>query len=122
MISENIDIVLPSGLDEASASSLKLCELFMERLLKSELNEIDLSVDVAAKVVNCRNAQIKEAIYLIYRAGKIESFRAQIISLLHTSLNKEALGELVCVQDGINKKFTFFENGKLFINWKIVTS
>lgn len=120
MSSGKIDILLPSGLDEASASSLKLCELFIERLLKTEFSEIDLSVDMAAKVVNCRNSQIKEAIHLIYRAGKIENFKAQIVSLLHTSSSKEAIGELVCVQDGAIKKFIFFENDKFFINWKIV--
>lgn len=116
-----IDIVLPHGIDEASISSLRLCELFISGLLSSDLDVINVAVDRTAKSVTCQDQRIRETIRLILGAGKLDVFVDQLTSLFHASLNEGALGDLICNTHGLVIKFIFYKEGVAAIDWRIVS-
>lgn len=102
-----VDIILPPDLVESSPSALKLCELFIEKLIKSRTEPIHLSVDVARKVVQCNDSSVKEIVRLFIGSGRFEDFVRQQILLLHKSTSAEFMGELHCIQAGHLRKFVF---------------
>lgn len=116
-----VDIILPPDLAEASANTLKLCELFIERLFKSKEELINLSVDVARKAVQCNDSAVKEVVRLFIGSGRFEEFVRQQVLLLHKSTSAEFLGELHCIHEGHLRKFVFSGSiGKT--GWRITRS
>ena len=102
-----VDIILPPNLAEASASALKLCELFIEKLIESKEKLINLSVDVPSKAVLSNDAAVKEVVRLFIGSGRFEEFKRQQGLLLHKSSSAEFLGELHCTHEGHFRKFVF---------------
>ena len=102
-----VDIILPPDLAEASASALKLCELFIESLIKSKEKLINLSVDLPTKAVRCNDSVVKEVVRLFIGSGRFEEFVRQQVLLLHKSTSTELLGELHYIHEGVLCKFVF---------------
>lgn len=95
-----VDIILPSGLKEASESALSICELFIGRVLSSDMKNISVSVDASAGFLESNNLDVKEAVTLILRSKKIETFYRQLLDLLHPNEVVDELGEVRCVLGG----------------------
>lgn len=115
-----VDIILPPDLAEVSASALKLCELFLERLIKSTEKSIDLSVDVPAKAVRCNDPALRDVVRLIVGAGQFNQFAQQQTSLLHKTKTTNSLGELRCLREGHLQIFIF--SGDISQgNWRIIS-
>lgn len=114
-----VEIILPPNLAEASASALKLCELFLEGLLKSESKVITLSVDLPNKAIQCNDPAVREIVRLFVGSGQFSEFVRQQISLLHKTEIPGSIGELRFLCEGRSHVFIFegaIERG----GWKIV--
>lgn len=95
-----VDIILPPGLNDASESALSICELFIGRVLASDIENISVSVDTSASFVESNNLGVKEAVTLILRSKQTEAFYRQLLDLLHPNEITDELGEVRCVLGG----------------------
>ena len=116
---QHVDIVLPAGLSEASASNLLLCELFIGRLLDSELNPIDVRVNPSSRAVECGDRGVRDAVGLLVGSGKASGFASQLQALLHPAEDERLLGKLVCTVKGTPRKFALERLGSGEIDWRI---
>lgn len=113
------DIVTPKNTRLISKDLLKLCELFISCLLNTKAKQLDIAIDIAARVVTCPDKKSKEIIQLIIGAGKFNGFADQLIELLHTSLDENATGDLICREDGNTVKFTLYDVSKTSKAWRV---
>ncbi|WP_260296016.1 hypothetical protein [Sedimenticola hydrogenitrophicus] len=119
---KTVDIILPSGLNEASERALSICELFIGRILASGIEHISVSVDTSAVFVESNNAGVKDAITLILRSKKIEPFYRQFLDLLHSNEISDELGEVRCVLGGSRLALGVTEKkGFPDFSWNITT-
>lgn len=116
-----IDIMLPPELREASARSLKLCELFVGGLISSSNKLISLSVDVANKSVECTDPGLRETIRLFLGAGRLDEFMQQMLVLLHRTEDVKSVGELRVMYNGKMRAFSFFKIESSNFCWEIVS-
>jgi len=122
LVKRKIDLILPPGLEEASASLLSLCELFVGCLLDAKENTLDLRVDLPNRLVSSNNEKLREIVRLLVGAGRLEDFSSQLISLLHQSPNPCLLGLLLCSERGRVRQFSFQKMGDAYIDWRIITA
>jgi len=114
-----VDIIFPEGLKEASAQSLKLCELIITGLLKSSDTAIELSVNINEKSIACSDQNVREIIRMIMGAGRIETVLSQLKQLLHPAVDSKALGELKLNISEDRKSFVFYERNCPY-SWNII--
>lgn len=88
---QQVDFILPSTAESASLTGLRLCELFIDKLLSSTCKEFVLSVDHKNKAIYSNDVGVKEAVNLIYKSGRLEAFYEQLGAVLHMEGEQKVL-------------------------------
>jgi len=115
---ELISILAPKSMTEASASALKICELFISALVKSKEPIIKITIDKKNHAVRSNDPFIGDTLKIILGSGNLEKFSDQMHELLHTDGKSKAMAELrIFVQ---NKPLSFdFTSDTKREEWKI---
>ena len=107
-----IVLVVPDGVGEYSAGAMKLCELFVAKVLSSSMNEIDLSASERERQVSSNAPEVKELFAMFVGARLLRTFYQQLTALAH---KKGRLGhfELKAITGGVAKIVSITEISEL---------
>jgi hypothetical protein len=84
--------VVPDDVTEMSMSAIRLCELFVAKVLDATDTVIEVKVDGKLLVVLSDTQSIKELVSMYLKSGRLASFYRQLIALARKDV---ASGELV---------------------------
>jgi hypothetical protein len=117
----DILIVYPDSYNAILNQNMALCELFIEKILKSKEKIINIDFNTEKGFIKSNDKDIEHTLLLIQKTGKMNSFCEQIDRLLHTAPPKKEKSFLRIIQENDEINIIFYRyNFHPNFSWKIV--
>lgn len=96
-------LIIPDDLAEMSVGAVKLCELFVFKILSSPEDEILISVNEREREVRSNSVEIRDLISMLLGSKQFHEFYRQLVQIAHRGNEASLLSLKVLVGGKLNK-------------------
>ena len=112
-------IVTPENFEAHSMFAMRLCEKFIEAVLKTPKNPLLMMVDFKKECVESNDSEVKEILWLYVKSRNFKSFYEQYRKLLHLGMGENNILKTI-ERAGRSRSLLVKEmRGAEFVRWEI---
>jgi hypothetical protein len=115
-------LIIPDNLVEMSVGAVKLCELFVFKILSSPEDEIVISVNERDHEVRSNSVEIRELISMLLGSKRLNEFYRQLAQIAHKGEEANQLSLNVMVSGKLNQISVKERNGLPDLQLQIMKS
>lgn len=118
-LTNQLMIATPENFEAHSLFAMRLCEKFIEVVLKTPKNPLLVMVDFKKEYVESNDSEVKEILWLYVKSRNFKSFYEQYQKLLHLGIDENNILKTI-ERSGRNRSLLVKEKrGAEFVCWKI---